>query len=114
LLPALAPCYCPAITLVVALPLHLVALPSHLVAALPSHLIALPSRLVATLPSHLAPSFFRYLLALPPIVVLLPYYSIVAPCCSALLVDTPSSLSCAGGGTWNNTNKLHPTKVFFF
>jgi hypothetical protein len=39
---------------------------------------------------------------------------ILAPCCFALLIGTPSSLSCAGGGAWSNTYKLHPTtKVFF-
>jgi hypothetical protein len=40
---------------------------------------------------------------------------IIAPCYSALLIGTPSSLSYASGGAWNNTNKLNPTtKVFFF
>jgi len=44
----------------------------------------------------------------PPIVASL-------PCCFALSIGTPSPLSCANGGTWSNTNKLHPTiEVFFF
>ncbi len=43
----------------------------------------------------------------------------VATCYCALLfylaVGNPSPFSCVGGGTWTNTNKLHPTiKVFFF
>jgi hypothetical protein len=79
--------------------------------------VALPLRLATTLPSHLAPSFFKCLLAplpLPPIVVSLPCYSIVAPCYNPLLVGIPSSLSCASGRAWSNTNKLHPVKVFFF
>jgi len=93
-------CCCPTITLATALPLHLVV-------ALPSHLTALPSRLVVALPSRLAPFFFKYLLAPPYIVASL-------PCHFALSIVTPSSFSCASGGAWSNTNKLHPTKVFVF
>jgi len=35
-------------------------------------------------------------------------------CCFTLLVGIPSSLSCVGGGAWNNTNKVHPITSFFF
>jgi hypothetical protein len=56
--------------------------------------------------SSLLLAFFGYLL--PPIVALLPY-------CCALSIGTPSPLFFASGGTWINTNKLHPTiKVFLF
>jgi hypothetical protein len=79
-------------------------------------LVALPLCLAgwwALLPYHIAllltitTCLFQVPHGLPPIVVLLPY-------CSALSLGTPSRLSCAGGGTCINTNKLHPTtKVFF-
>jgi hypothetical protein len=49
-----------------------------------------------------------------PIVISLRCCFTVTPCYYALLVGTPSSHSCASGGAWNNTNKLHPIEVFFF
>ncbi len=51
----------------------------------------------------------------PPYSCFITLLLIIAPCCSALLIGIPSSLSCVGRRAWNNTNKLHPTtKVFFF
>ncbi|CAM6042441.1 unnamed protein product, partial [Sphagnum compactum] len=50
----------------------------------------------------------KYLLAPPHccfVALLFPFL----PCCFTLSIGTPSSLSCASGGAWNNTNKLHPT-----
>jgi hypothetical protein len=57
----------------------------------------------------LTPYYFHALL----FVVLL--HLIIAPCYCTLLIGTPYSFSCACGGAWSNTNKLHPTtKVFVF
>jgi len=89
-----APCCRPIIAFVVALLSRLI--------------VALPSCLIATLPSHLAPSFFKYILAPPPPIV------VSLPCCYALLIGTPSSFSYASGGAWSNTNNLHQIEVFFF
>jgi hypothetical protein len=59
-------------------------------------------------------AFFKHLLGSPHfyfIALLL----IVAPCCFALSIGTPSPLSYAGGGAWSNTNKLHPpTNIYIF
>jgi hypothetical protein len=85
-------------------------------------LMAFQMCLVVALPSHLVPSFFKCLMAPPPPIVvwlpccftIAPCCFIIAPCCYALLIGTPSSFSCASGGTWSNINKLHPIEVFFF
>jgi len=51
---------------------------------------------------HYLLAFFKYLLR-PPLLI---------HCLATLGILSP--LSCASGGTWRNTNKLHPTtKVFF-
>jgi len=67
-------------------------------------LVALPSRLVVRLfqvpltPSPAPPT--------PPHCCFVALLLIVVPYCSTLLVGTPSSLSCASGRAWSNTNKL--------
>ncbi len=74
---------------------------------------------LATLPSlpyhhTLLFTFFRYLLPLPHC-CFTTLLLVITPCCYALSIGIPSSFSCAGGGTWNNTNKCHPTiEVFIF
>jgi hypothetical protein len=126
------------------LPLHLVvALPSCLAIALllPYHHTCYCLTIAPRCHSTIAPCYhlaitpycptITYALLLPyhwallllfssiflhplPIVASLPYYFDITPCCSTLLFGIPSSLLCASGGAWNNTNKLHPIEVFFF
>jgi hypothetical protein len=53
-------------------------------------------------------TFLKYLLGSPHCYFIALWF-IVTPCCFALSIGIPSSLSCVGGRAWNNTNKLHPT-----
>jgi hypothetical protein len=61
-------------------------------------------------PHALLPAIFKYHLNPPPP----PPIVVSLLCCFTLLVGIPSSLSCVGGGAWNNTNKVHPITSFFF
>ncbi len=61
----------------------------------------------------LLPAIFKDLLSPSHCCFVVLLFNLV-PCYFALLVGTPSSLSCASGGAWNITNKLHPTTDFIF
>jgi hypothetical protein len=69
----------------------------------------------ALLPCHraLVLAFFKYLLTPAPNCCSIALLLAIVFCYFTLLVGIPSSLYCATGGTWNNTNKLHPTTKFF-
>jgi hypothetical protein len=64
------------------------------------HLVAMPSHLIAC--------FFQVPFR-PPSCCFVALLFIVMLC-----VNTPSSLSCVNGGAWSNTNMLQPTNVLYF
>jgi hypothetical protein len=78
--------------------------------ALPYHCTCYPAIVLCC---HLAITPCSFLFQVPP----RPPFPLLFCCIIILLLrlaTIPSSLSCASGGAWSNTNKLHPIEVFFF
>jgi hypothetical protein len=84
----------------------IIALPSRL-ATLPSHLNALPCKLFSLVACCYYLPFSSTSWA-PPHCCFIALLFIVMPYFFTLSIGTPSPHSCVGGGTWNNTSKLHP------
>jgi hypothetical protein len=89
----------------------IIALSSR-IATLPSHFNALPCKLFS-LVVHCYYLPFSSTFWAPPHCCFTALLFIVVPCFFTLSIGTPSPHSCVGGGTWNNSNKLHPTIEVF-